>query len=404
MHSLSRRASFWVAAAVVAIALWTSAAPTVSYPLYASEWDLTPAVTTAIFAVYPLVLVVVLVLFGNLSDYIGRRQAILYGLAASLGGVLLFAVAPNVGWIFVGRVLMGIGVGLSMSPATAAMVEFSAPGREKRASSITTASTALGLALATLIGGALIEYGPIPTHLNFWVLSAVVAAVAGAAWFLPRRTAAEAAGRWRPRPLVVPRALRGSFAIAAAAVSGAFALGALFLSLGVQIAQALIHSDNALVNGAVISLNAVVIGASALVVRRWRSDVIIAGGAVTTLLGIGLLLLSSMEHSLPLFLVAGVVTGVGYSSLFSGGLGLINAKAPAHHRAGTVSSVYLVAYFLQGAIALLLGASATASGLQVALEIGVAIVAVLSVAAGALAVTIGRPRVLAPVVAEPALR
>ena len=394
MHSLGRRASFWVAAAVVAIALWTSAAPTVSYPLYATEWNLTPAVTTAIFAVYPLVLVVVLVLFGNLSDYIGRRQAILYGLAASLAGVLLFALAPNVGWIFVGRALMGVGVGLAMSPATAAMVEFSAPGQEKRASSITTASTALGLALATLVGGVLIEYGPIPTHLNFWVLSVVVAGVAVAAGFLPRHTAAEAAGRWRPRPLVVPRELRGTFAISAAAVSGAFALGALFLSLGVQIAQALIRSDNALVNGAVISLNAVVIGASALVVRRWRSDVIVAGGAVATLIGIGLLLLSSMEHSLPLFLVAGIVTGVGYSSLFSGGLGLINATAPAHHRAGTVSSVYLVAYFLQGAIALFLGALATASGLQLAVEIGVLVVAVLSVAAGSLAVTVGRQRVL----------
>ena len=402
MPSLSRRASFWVAAAVVAIALWTSAAPTVTYPLYASEWGLTPVVTTAIFAVYPLVLVVVLVVFGNLSDYIGRRRAILYGLAASLGGVLLFAVAPNVGWIFVGRVLMGIGVGLSMSPATAAMVEFSAAGREKGASSITTASTALGLALATLVGGVLIEYGPNPAHLNFWVLAVVVAGVMVIAWFLPRPTATtEAAGRWRPRPLVVPRELRGSFAIAAAAVSGAFALGALFLSLGVQIAQALIHSDNALANGAVISLNAVAIGASALLVRRWRSDLIVVGGGIATLLGIGLLLLSSVEHSLSLFVMAGIVTGVGYSSLFSGGLGLINATAPAHHRAGTVSSVYLVAYFLQGSIALILGASATASGLQVALETGIAIVAVLSVAAAVLAAAVGRPSALGP--AQPPL-
>ena len=395
MHSLGRRASFWVAAAVVAIALWTSAAPTVSYPLYAAEWNLTPAVTTAIFAVYPLVLVIVLVLFGNLSDYIGRRRTILYGLSASLAGVLLFALAPNVGWIFVGRALMGIGVGLSLSPATAAMVEFSAPGQERRASSTTTASTAVGLALATLVGGALIEYGPIPTHLNFWVLSAVVAGVAVAAWFLPRHTAAEATGRWRPRPLVVPRGLRGSFAISAAAVSGAFALGALILSLGVEIAQELIRSDNALVNGAVLSLNAVVIGASALLVRRWRSDLIIVLGGVTTVIGVGLFFLSSVEHSLALFLAAGIVAGFGYAALFSGGLGLISAAAPAHHRAGTVSSVYLVAYFLQGSIALILGALATASGLQLALEIGVAVVALLSIAAGVLAVTVGRQRVLA---------
>ena len=68
MHVLGRRASLWVAAAVAAMALWTSAAPTITYPLYAAQWHLDPTVTTAIFAVYPAMLVVMLVLFGDLSD------------------------------------------------------------------------------------------------------------------------------------------------------------------------------------------------------------------------------------------------------------------------------------------------------------------------------------------------
>ena len=50
-HTLGQRASFWVSAAVVVHTLWTSAAPAMSYPLYAAEWHLTPAITTAIFAV-----------------------------------------------------------------------------------------------------------------------------------------------------------------------------------------------------------------------------------------------------------------------------------------------------------------------------------------------------------------
>ena len=33
-RTLGRRASFWTAAAVAALALWTSGAPSVSYPLY----------------------------------------------------------------------------------------------------------------------------------------------------------------------------------------------------------------------------------------------------------------------------------------------------------------------------------------------------------------------------------
>ena len=49
--------------------------------------------------------------------------------------------------------------------------------------SVTTAAQATGLASATLIGGALIQYAPFPTHLNFWALFVVLAAVLVAAWF-----------------------------------------------------------------------------------------------------------------------------------------------------------------------------------------------------------------------------
>jgi MFS family permease len=67
-----------------------------TYPLYAQEWNLTPTVITAIFAIYPIVVVLVLICFGEISDYIGRRATMLLGLGASLLGVLCFAVAPSV--------------------------------------------------------------------------------------------------------------------------------------------------------------------------------------------------------------------------------------------------------------------------------------------------------------------
>src|SRR5712664_1337043 len=108
---LGRRASFWVSAGVVTHIFWTSAAPAMTYRLYAEQWHLTATVTTGIFAVYPIVVVAVLVGFGDLSDHIGRRLVMLLGLAASLIGTLLFAVAPDVLWLFAGRALAGVGVG-----------------------------------------------------------------------------------------------------------------------------------------------------------------------------------------------------------------------------------------------------------------------------------------------------
>src|SRR5437899_9184628 len=87
---LGQQASFWVSAGVVAHTLWTSAAPAMTYRLYAEEWHLTYAVTTGIFAIYPIVVVAVLIGFGDISDHIGRRATMLLGLCASLSGAFLF--------------------------------------------------------------------------------------------------------------------------------------------------------------------------------------------------------------------------------------------------------------------------------------------------------------------------
>jgi hypothetical protein len=377
-RALSRRASFWTAAAVAGISLWTSAAPTTTYPLYASTWHLTPTATTAIFAVYPVVLVVFLLLFGQLSDYIGRRATMLYGIGAMLAGVLLFAIAPSVGWVYAGRALMGAGV---------------ARGKAARASSITTAATAAGLSLATIVGGGLIEYAPAPLHLDFWLLLAMVAIVFGFVWRMPRHTKDESRGRWRPRPINVAKGIRLLYFASAAAVTAAYSFGSVFLALGAQVARQLIGTENIFVIGLVLAIMSVTIGVTAIAGRRFPAGRLVAIGAVATLADLGLLEASARTHSLPLFMVTTVLGGVSYGLLFSGGLGLITTHAPAHHRGGTVSAVYLVAYVFQGAIALTLGLVATASGLGTALLLGVIVIGSLALlviaAAGALAAQSG---------------
>src|SRR5260370_10362731 len=203
-RTLDRRASCWVAAAVVAHTLWTSAAPSMTYPLYASEWGLTHTATAAIFAVFPIVVVAVLTFSGDISDYMGRRSTILIGLSSSLLGTALFAVAPSVLWVFVGRAFIGLGVGLCAGPAAAALLEFSAAGQETRASSINTLAQAFGIVLATIVGGALIQYAPYPTHLNFWLPLVGLAILFAVALFLPRPVSIKTPGRWQPKLPRIP--------------------------------------------------------------------------------------------------------------------------------------------------------------------------------------------------------
>lgn len=379
--ALSERAGFWTAASVAGLALWASGAPSVVYPLYAEEWQLQPSVTTAIFAIYPIVLVPVLIVFGNLSDVIGRRAVILMGLGALAAGAIAFGLAPDLTWVFIGRALMGVGVGLSLSPATAAMVEFGGRDGARRASSATTAATATGLALATIVGGALVQYAPAPLHLSFWVLTAVTVVVGGFAYFLPRHTRDEDAGRWRPRLPRMPREERGAFTAGTLGISAAYAMGAIFLALGAQIARDLVRSDNAFLDGAIISLSAVTIGVVAVLARPLSPRLAVTLGPVLAIVGLGLLIVAGLDHSLPAFIVSSLVAGAGYSLMFSGGLGLVTSSAPAHHRAAVISAAYVVGYLVQAVAALGLGVLATTAGLQFALELGAPIILSLGVAA-----------------------
>jgi predicted MFS family arabinose efflux permease len=377
-YELGQRASFWVAAGVVVHTFWTSASPSMTYPLFAEEWHLTHTVTTGIFAIYPIVVAAVLVGFGDVSDHVGRRIVILWGVGASLVGTLLFAFAPDVLWLFAGRAFMGIGVGLTAGTSTAAMVEFSGQGAAKRAATVTTAAQAFGFAAALLLGGALVQYAPLPTRLNFWVLSAVLAALLGAAWFLPRHNGCEAQGRWRPKTPFIPNHLRSVFTVAAVAVTAAYTHGVLVLSLGSQVARDLVGSSNTLVNGAALSLFAIASAVVGIGARTLRPRTAMITGAAASAAGMALLAAAVAHHHLPVFLTSTTISGAGYSLLFFGGLEMINAAAPAEHRGGVLSAIYLLAYVALGAIAILLGAVATARGLGFAVNLGAGVIALFS--------------------------
>jgi predicted MFS family arabinose efflux permease len=395
--TLGRRASLSVSVGVVSHTLWTSAAPALTYGLYAQEWHLTHTVTAGIFAIYPITVVVMLVSFGGISDHIGRRATMLAGLFASLAGALLFAVAPGVWWVFAGRALMGIGVGLAAGPSTAAVLEFTSPERAKSAALVTMGAQAIGFAAALLLGGALTEYGPWPTRLCFWILGLFLIVLLIGTWLLPRHAPAGAGGDWRSRMLSVPKHVRRAFAVSSTAMVAAYTFGVLVLSLGGQVEHDLIGSPNAFLNSAVLSLFPIVMGAIGIIARTLPPRMALIVGALVSGLGMVLLIVAVNFRDLVIYLLATAAAGGAYSLLFVGGLQLVSAAAPEHRRGGILSALYLLGYLSMGVLALVLGAIATTRGLSFAVDLGAAAIILMNVATLVLATTtpttISRPTV-----------
>ena len=106
-------------------------------------------------------------IIGMLSDRFGRRRVILlsnFGLGLDY---MVMALAPTIGWLFVGRVISGI-TGASFTTAGAYIADITP--KEKRAASygILGAAWGLGFVLGPALGGIL---GGVNPRLPFWVAS-----------------------------------------------------------------------------------------------------------------------------------------------------------------------------------------------------------------------------------------
>jgi len=104
-------------------------------------------------------------ILGMLSDRFGRRPIILlsnFGLGLDY---VVMALAPTIGWLFLGRILSGI-CSSSMPTATAYISDVTPPEKRAKAFGMFGAAFGLGFVLGPAIGGWL---GAMSARLPFWV-------------------------------------------------------------------------------------------------------------------------------------------------------------------------------------------------------------------------------------------
>ncbi|MBM3519820.1 MAG: TCR/Tet family MFS transporter [Alphaproteobacteria bacterium] len=96
---------------------------------------------------------------GNLSDAFGRRPILLLSVFGMGIDYVITAVAPNLIWLFIGRILAGI-CGASYTIAYAYLTDITPVEGRARAFGIMGAAFGLGFIVGPAIGGLLGEFGP----------------------------------------------------------------------------------------------------------------------------------------------------------------------------------------------------------------------------------------------------
>ncbi|ADP81205.1 MFS transporter [Pseudofrankia inefficax] len=315
--------------------------PTPLYPIYRHDFRFSALTITLIYATYAGSLIPSLVLFGPLSDAVGRRRVLLTSMAFAAAGAVLLASAQGTGWLFAGRILQGVGIGAGTGAASAALREAEPHDNQSRAAIASTAAMVGGSAIGPLLAGVLVQYAPGPRVLSYVVYLVLLAVGVLGAW---RWSETVPEGSWTPRRPRIPAEMRGRFATAGATAFLVWAVTALFLALIPSFMASEVHTSNAALAGMVVTL---MLGTSAFVQLSGRGlatlHAEIAGLLITVLGLIALNVAGSVGSIVPL-LIAAVAAGAGQGLAFLGAAKDVNLHAPPARLGEVMSSFYVVVY------------------------------------------------------------
>ena len=375
---LSRAGGFTATGLAFAVAMVGTTLPTPLYTLYREQFGFSELMVTVIFASYAIGVIAALVLFGRLSDEIGRRRTLLPGLALSALSAVVFLAADGVPLLLVGRVFSGLSAGIFTGTATATLVDLAPPGRQRQGTLAATIVSMAGLGCGPLLSGVLSQYAGSPLQLTFWVDLALLVPAALGIWAMPEPV------RHTHRPSLnlqlpsVPQEMRPIFVRAVLAAFAGFAVLGLFSA----VAPAFLGQELDVTNRAAVGLVVFVVFAAStagqLMLELVSEAMALSGGCVALIAGMALVALGLADSSLALLVIGGVIAGFGQGLSFRAGLTSVNARAPAEQRGEVASSFFIVAYIAISLPVIGVGALAQGTGLRTAGLIFAALVASLA--------------------------
>ena len=310
-------------------------------PLISARQHLSPATLDAIFGIYALGLLPGLLAGGRASDAFGRRSVALAGSATAVVGTVAMLCSQQYDALLLGRLIVGLGVGLAMSSCTAWASDLKGPAGAATAGAVLM----VGFAIGPFAGGLIAGGGPAGIRLSFGIAAAVGVAAMVIAVVAARRagvTAPAAAQVWEPSTTAgqgAARALSWAMPLApwvfASATLGFIAIpGRVHTGLAAPMAAGM---ATLLVNG-VSGLIQVLARA-----RRWGPQAGTAG-AVLAALGYAVTALAPPTMSLALGVALFLVLGCASGLCLREGLIDLEAAAPKRLRGALVGAFYVATY------------------------------------------------------------
>ncbi|WP_376726315.1 MFS transporter [Streptomyces nigra] len=332
-------------ASILISLLAASSAPTPLYAIYQQHWGFSPITVTVVFGIYALAVLVSLLVFGKISDHVGRRPVLLVALLGQAVAMVVFAEAGGVNSLLAARVLQGISTGAAVGALGAGMLDIDA----RRGGFLNSLAPTLGTAAGAMVSGVLVQYLPAPTRLVYLVLLGVFVLQALAVLAMRETVSRERGALASMAPeFKLPRTARPAVAIAAPVMFAVWALTGLYAALGPAIIRTLVHSDSVVWGGLPLFVLATSAGLAVVVLRGTATRRVMFTGIGSLVVGVLITLASVASNggslAVTTFFVGAAISGFGFGAGFQGGIRLVVPLVEPHERAGVLSLLYVVCY------------------------------------------------------------
>ncbi|MCX5116013.1 MFS transporter [Micromonospora sp. NBC_00362] len=340
---------FWAIALAFLTAMAFCTVPAPLYPLYMARDGFSTFMGTIVFAVYAVGVVISLLLAGHVSDWVGRKKILIPALVLELVAAALFLGDPSLPVLLVARLVSGLGIGLITATATAYLQELHAahrPGSSgQRFEMVSTAANIGGLGVGALVAGVLAQYVDAPLRTPYLVFAVLLAASIVAVALTPE-TVEERLVKptYRPQRISADHGDRAGYLAAAAAGFASFAVFGLFTSVAPGFVAGALHLPSRALAGAIVFA---VFGGAAVaqtLTSRLAAPAKVRLGLLAQAVGVPVLLVGMHTASLPVFLVGGVVAGIGAGVLFKAAVGAVAAMAAPAQRGEALAGLFLIGY------------------------------------------------------------
>jgi nitrate/nitrite transporter NarK len=337
------------ALAAVAVLLGTafglSTLITPLYVIYQQNFGFSQITLTLIYAAYALGNIAALLLFGHVSDYVGRRPAALSAIATLMIAAFVFLFANGVAALYIGRILSGLGIGIASGTGNAWLAELVDKDDKTRAAIIGTSTNFLGLGFAALLSGLLAQYGPWPLHLSFVVYLLILCAAAALVWFTHETVQNTDPRRLEIRPkLSLPREIRAHFVAPAITGFGLMALVGFYAALMPSILSNDLHIRNHTAAGALLFELATVVAVVIVATQKLESRISMMWSLALMIPAAAAVAAAQISGSLWVMLATTAVVAVSAGLGYRGSLQVVNQIAPADRRAAVVSGYFVCCF------------------------------------------------------------